>query len=72
MNYLLTWNCKHIANAQMRLAIEQINKQCGYHLYTERTHGQIILCFKKNRIYTWNIKKPKHPPSQKTPTIQTS
>jgi hypothetical protein len=30
VDYLLTWNCKHIANAQMRLAIERINNQCGY------------------------------------------
>ncbi|MEN8218382.1 MAG: type II toxin-antitoxin system VapC family toxin [Pseudomonadota bacterium] len=30
MDYLLTWNCKHIANAKMRLAIENINHQCGY------------------------------------------
>jgi hypothetical protein len=30
MDYLLTWNCKHIANAQMRLIIEKINHQYGY------------------------------------------
>lgn len=30
MDYLLTWNCKHIANAAMRLKIESICKACGY------------------------------------------
>jgi hypothetical protein len=30
MDYLLTWNCKHIANATMRLKIESICKSCGY------------------------------------------
>ncbi|MEK8019948.1 MAG: type II toxin-antitoxin system VapC family toxin, partial [Candidatus Parabeggiatoa sp.] len=30
VDYLLTWNCKHIANAKMRLAIETVNEQCGY------------------------------------------
>lgn len=30
MNYLLTWNCKHIANASLRRVIESINKKHGY------------------------------------------
>lgn len=30
MDYLVTWNCKHIANAQMRPAIERIIRRCGY------------------------------------------
>ena len=30
MDYLLTWNCKHIANATMRLKIESICKSCGF------------------------------------------
>lgn len=30
MNYLLTWNCKHIANAQMRPAIEKTCQAAGY------------------------------------------
>ena len=30
MNYLLTWNCKHIANAQMRPAIERTCLAAGY------------------------------------------
>ena len=30
IDYLLTWNCKHIANATMRLKIESICKSCGY------------------------------------------
>lgn len=29
-DYLLTWNCKHIANAEMRLQIEEIIRISGY------------------------------------------
>lgn len=30
MTYLLTWNCKHIANAQIRPVIEKISNESGY------------------------------------------
>jgi len=30
MDYLLTWNCAHIANAQRRDAIEEVCRNCGY------------------------------------------
>lgn len=30
VNYLLTWNCKHIANATMRQAIERMCREAGY------------------------------------------
>ena len=30
VDYLLTWNCKHIANATMRQAIEQVCRGAGY------------------------------------------
>jgi hypothetical protein len=30
MDYLLTWNCAHIANAAMRQRIEAICRGCGY------------------------------------------
>ena len=30
MDYLLTWNCKHIANAQMRHKIEQTCRSAGF------------------------------------------
>ena len=30
MDYLLTWNCKHIANAKMRSKIEQVCREEGY------------------------------------------
>ena len=30
IDYLLTWNCKHIANATMRLKIESICRSSGY------------------------------------------
>jgi len=30
MDYLLTWNCKHIANALLRPKIEEICRGCGY------------------------------------------
>ena len=30
MNYLLTWNCTHIANATLRARIEQVCRTQGY------------------------------------------
>jgi len=30
MDYLLTWNCKHIANAKMRSRIDQVCRESGY------------------------------------------
>lgn len=30
MNFLLTWNCKHIANAVMRPEIEQVCRDMGF------------------------------------------
>jgi predicted nucleic acid-binding protein len=30
INYLLTWNCKHIANANKRTVIENICREAGY------------------------------------------
>jgi len=30
VDYLLTWNCKHIANATMRQAIERVCREIGY------------------------------------------
>lgn len=30
MDYLLTWNCKHIANAVRRLAIDKVCRRSGY------------------------------------------
>ena len=30
VEYLLTWNCKHIANATMRQAIEVVCRDVGY------------------------------------------
>lgn len=30
MDYLLTWNCKHIANAKMRGKIERVCREAGY------------------------------------------
>ena len=32
MNYLLTWNCKHIANAQMQRKLAEISLDSGYQL----------------------------------------
>lgn len=32
MDYLLTWNCKHIANAMIRRKIEKISESAGYEL----------------------------------------
>jgi predicted nucleic acid-binding protein len=30
MDYLLTWNCKHIANATLRQAIDRVCREVGY------------------------------------------
>ena len=30
MNYLLTWNCTHIANASLRFRIESVCREHGY------------------------------------------
>ena len=30
MDYLLTWNCKHIANAEMQTAVAAISRASGY------------------------------------------
>jgi hypothetical protein len=30
MQYLLTWNCTHLANAQLRSRIEQVCREAGY------------------------------------------
>jgi hypothetical protein len=30
MNYLLTWNCTHIANAAMRIEIESVCRSGGF------------------------------------------
>lgn len=32
MDYLLTWNCKHIANAQIQGKLAEISLDCGYEL----------------------------------------
>ena len=43
MEYLLTWNCTHLANARLRSRIEQVCRQAGYipadYLYPRRTQG---------------------------------
>ncbi|MDQ1354891.1 MAG: hypothetical protein QG657_5200 [Acidobacteriota bacterium] len=30
IDYFISWNCKHIANAKMRSKIEQVCQSCGY------------------------------------------
>ena len=30
MNYLLTWNCTHIANASLRFRIESVCREHGF------------------------------------------
>lgn len=32
MNYLLTWNCKHIANAQIQRKLAEVSFALGYEL----------------------------------------
>jgi hypothetical protein len=36
LDYLLTWNCKHIANAQIQRKLAQISLDFGYQLYHVR------------------------------------
>jgi hypothetical protein len=32
LNYLLTWNCRHIANAELQEGLAEIAQQLGYRL----------------------------------------
>jgi predicted nucleic acid-binding protein len=42
VDYLLTWNCKHIANAQIQKKLLQISIQSGYELPTICTPYELI------------------------------
>ncbi|MGK7933374.1 MAG: type II toxin-antitoxin system VapC family toxin [Microcystaceae cyanobacterium] len=42
LNYLLTWNCRHIANAQIQKKLSQISDQSGYELPTICTPYELI------------------------------
>lgn len=42
VDYLLTWNCKHIANAQIQKKLPQISIQSGYQLPTICTPYELI------------------------------
>ncbi|MBW4566762.1 MAG: type II toxin-antitoxin system VapC family toxin [Tolypothrix carrinoi HA7290-LM1] len=42
MNYLLTWNCKHIANAQIQKKLSQISLEFGYQLPTICTPYELM------------------------------
>ncbi|MDR9405225.1 MAG: hypothetical protein RI580_17540 [Halothece sp. Uz-M2-17] len=42
IDYLLTWNCKHIANAIMRKQIERICLTQGYELVTICTPEELL------------------------------
>ena len=50
MDYLLTWNCTHIANAVMRPKVESVCRSHGYEppiiCTPKRTDGGLILCGK--------------------------
>ena len=43
MDYLLTWNCKHIANATLRNRIYDLCKECGYKSPVICTPSELIL-----------------------------
>ena len=30
MDYLLTWNCKHIANAEMQTGVAKVSREAGF------------------------------------------
>ncbi len=42
MDYLLTWNCKHIANAQIQKKLIQICSNFGYELPTICTPYELM------------------------------
>jgi hypothetical protein len=42
LNYLLTWNCKHIANAQIQKKLSQISLDAGYEIPTICTPYQLM------------------------------
>ncbi|NMG07483.1 type II toxin-antitoxin system VapC family toxin [Brasilonema sp. UFV-L1] len=42
LDYLLTWNCKHIANAQIQRKLAEICLDCGYKLPTICTPYELM------------------------------
>ena len=42
VDYLLTWNCKHIANAQIQKKLSQISIESGYELPTICTPYELM------------------------------
>jgi len=42
MNYLLTWNCKHIANAHIQPKLRQISQKRGYEIPILCTPYQLL------------------------------
>jgi len=42
LDYLLTWNCKHIANAQIQKKLTQISIEAGYELPTICTPYELM------------------------------
>jgi predicted nucleic acid-binding protein len=42
LSYLLTWNCKHIANAQIQKKLSQISNDAGYELPTICTPYELL------------------------------
>jgi predicted nucleic acid-binding protein len=42
IDYLVTWNCRHIANAQIRSKLERIANECGYELPTICTPEELM------------------------------
>ena len=42
LDYLLTWNCKHIANAQIQKKLSQISFDAGYELPTICTPYELM------------------------------
>jgi predicted nucleic acid-binding protein len=42
IDYLLTWNCKHIANAQIQKKLAQISIEQGYELPTICTPNELM------------------------------
>lgn len=48
MHFLMTWNCTHIANAEMAVAIERVCRASGFHLPGDLHSGGI-----NGRVALW-------------------
>ena len=41
-DYVLTWNCRHIANAELLKQLDRVCRRCGYRLPVVCTPGELM------------------------------